>query len=107
MSAPRREQTAERQCVAGEPYLLTHDLIEQTRAYTPGRPCTDLHAPTTLLLDLGNEVIDTRAAAALYRGCARVLAFPGGDHGFRHLEQVLGLIREAAAPASAEAQAIA
>jgi predicted esterase YcpF (UPF0227 family) len=83
----------------GERYLLTRELVEQTRAYTPARPCADLNAPTTLLLDLGDEVIDTRAAAALYRGCARVLAFPGGDHGFQHLDETLELIRAAVAGA--------
>jgi predicted esterase YcpF (UPF0227 family) len=79
----------------GERYVLTPELADETRAYAPARPCADLDAPTTLLLDLGDELIDTRAAAALYRGCARVLAFPGGDHGFQHLDAVLEVIRQA------------
>jgi hypothetical protein len=90
----------------GERYLLSRDLIEQTRAYAPARPCADLSAPTTLLLDLDDEIIDTRAAAALYRGCARVLAFPGGDHGFQHLEEVLDIIGAAAASAAVTAEAM-
>jgi uncharacterized protein len=92
----------EQQTAAGERYLLTRELIEQTRAYTPARPCADLPAPTTLLLDLGDELIDQRAAAALYRGCARVLAFPGGDHAFQHLDDAVALIRHAAEAAGRE-----
>ena len=95
-----REQTT----AAGERYLLTRELVEQTRPYTPARPCADLPVPTTLLLDLGDELIDQRAAAALYRGCARVVAFPDGDHGFQHLDETLPLIRAAAEQREQEAR---
>jgi len=83
----------------GERYLLTREVLEQTRGYAPVRPCTNMNAPTTLLLDLDDEVIDQRATAALYRACARVLAFPGGDHAFQHLDAALNLIRDVALPA--------
>jgi hypothetical protein len=98
--AQLRGHLGEQVTSGGERYTLTRELVEQTRDYTPARPCGDLPVPTTLLLDLGDEVIDTRAVAALYRGCARVLAFPGGDHAFQHLDEVLGVIREAVAPAA-------
>jgi predicted esterase YcpF (UPF0227 family) len=98
-----REQVTAR----GERYLLTQEQVDQTRAYAPARPCADLAAPTTLLLDLDDEVIDTRAAAALYRGCARVLAFPGGDHGFQHLDAVLDVIRAAVVSAQGRGRVMA
>lgn len=100
--AQLRGHLGEQVTATGVRYLLTRELVEQTRDYTPARPCADLPAPTTLLLDLDDEIIDTRAAAALYRGCARVLAFPGGDHAFQHLDEVLDVIREAVAPAWVE-----
>ncbi|WP_058554262.1 YqiA/YcfP family alpha/beta fold hydrolase [Thiohalocapsa sp. ML1] len=87
---------SEQQTAAGERYVLTRERIDQTRAYTPARPCAQLLAPTTLLVDLGDELIDQRASVALYRGCARVVAFPGGDHAFQHLDPALPLIRAAA-----------
>jgi predicted esterase YcpF (UPF0227 family) len=71
-------------------------MIEATRAYGVERPCdAGLPTPTTLFLDEGDEVIDFRDAAALYRDCARVLTFPGGDHAFAHMPQAIDLIREA------------
>ena len=97
--AQLRGHLGEQVTATGERYQLSRELVEQTRDYAPARPCANLPAPTTLLLDLDDEIIDTRAAAALYRGCARVLAFPGGDHGFQHLDEVLDVIREAATPA--------
>jgi hypothetical protein len=103
-----RDHLGQEQVTArGERYRLTREQVDQTRAYAPARPCADLHAPTTLLLDLDDELIDTRAAAALYRGCARVLAFPGGDHGFQHLEEVLDLIRAAVTSARGRGRTLA
>jgi hypothetical protein len=87
---------SEQMTAAGEHYQLTRELVAQTRAYTPARPCADLPVPTTLLLDLDDELIDQRASVALYRGCARILAFPGGDHAFQHLEASARFIRDAA-----------
>ncbi len=45
---------SEQQTAAGERYVLTRERIDQTRAYTPARPCAQLLAPTTLLVDLGD-----------------------------------------------------
>jgi predicted esterase YcpF (UPF0227 family) len=87
--AGRPQQTA-----SGERYVLTREMLEQTRAYAPARPCADLATPTTLLLDYADDVIDQRFNAAAYRDCARVLGFPDGNHAFVHLEQSLDLIRE-------------
>ncbi|KAA6184306.1 alpha/beta fold hydrolase [Thiohalocapsa marina] len=82
---------------AGEHYLLTPDLIEATRAYAVDSPCDgdDDGIPTTLLLDAGDELIDHQIAATLYRRCARVHIYPGGDHAFQHMDDAIRLIRAA------------
>lgn len=49
--------------------------------------------PTLVLLDTGDEVIDSEVAARLYRDRGKVMAFPGGDHAFQHLEQSIADIR--------------
>jgi predicted esterase YcpF (UPF0227 family) len=87
--AGRAQQTA-----SGERYVLTGEVLEQTRAYAPARPCADLPVPTTLLLDYADDVIDQHCNAAAHCDCARVLGFPDGNHAFVHLEQSLDLIRE-------------
>ena len=77
----------------GEEYRLTRAVIESTRAYGIDDPCDDALVPTTLFLDQGDEVIDYRVAEAFYRDCGRLLIYPGGDHGFTHLEQAIDIIR--------------
>ena len=83
----------------GETYLIDQDLIESTRSYGVGNPCEG--APTTLFLDRGDEVIDYRIAETLYGNCGRLEIFDGGDHGFQHLDQAIGIIREEIAKSAA------
>jgi len=77
----------------GETYLVDRDLIERTRKYGIDTPCDGV--PTTLFLDRGDEVIDSRIAESLYHDCGRLLIFAGGDHEFQHLEEAIAVIREA------------
>lgn len=78
---------------SGLDYLVTRELIDQTRRYGIDAPCDGV--PTTLFLDKGDEVIDYRIAESVYRGCGRLLIFEGGDHTFQHLEEAIAVIREA------------
>lgn len=50
-------------------------------------------APTLVLLDEGDEVIDYRIAAERYRDAGRVVVYPGGSHGFEHLQQGAAEVR--------------
>jgi predicted esterase YcpF (UPF0227 family) len=52
---------------------------------TDARDC----APSLVLLDAADEVIDYQIARRKYAGYARVLVFPGGSHCFEHLPQVV------------------
>jgi hypothetical protein len=80
----------------GEDYRLDADTIASTRAYGVDRPCDgeDDGVPTTVFADAGDEVIDYRVAAAMYRDCGRVLVYAGGDHAFQHLDEAVGVMRE-------------
>ena len=40
-----------------------------------------------MLLDEGDELLDYREAEAFYRGCGKILVYPGGNHRFEHLPQ--------------------
>jgi len=50
-------------------------------------------APTLLLLDDADEVLDATKAIAAYRGRATVVIYPGGNHRFMHLEEAAPLLR--------------
>jgi predicted esterase YcpF (UPF0227 family) len=77
---------------AGEPYRVTKELVERTRAYGVEDPCDGVR--TTLFLDSGDEIIDYRIAESMYRACGRLFVFEGGDHAFQHLDEAIVLIRE-------------
>ncbi|MCG6861206.1 MAG: hypothetical protein LJE70_08025 [Chromatiaceae bacterium] len=76
----------------GSTYIIDRDLIDSTRRYAVADPCDPVR--TTLFLDKGDEVIDYRIAESLYRNCGRLVIFEGGDHGFRHLDAAIAVIRE-------------
>ncbi len=75
----------------GEHYELTMEVAQATRSYRVDQVCDGV--ATTLFLDQGDGLIDYRIAAELYRRCARVHAYPGGDHLFQHMAEAVALIR--------------
>jgi predicted esterase YcpF (UPF0227 family) len=78
----------------GETYRVTAQLIEATRAFGILDPCDGV--PTTVFLDAGDEIIDATIAQRIYRDCADVNLYPGGDHAFQHLEQLIDCLRSLA-----------
>lgn len=78
--------------VTGESYPLTLEHIEQTRRFGIHRVDDDI--PTTLLLDQGDEVIDYRIAAEMYRDNGELFLFEGGDHRFQHMDEAIEIIRD-------------
>ncbi len=76
----------------GETYVVDADLIAATRPFGIADPCDGV--PTSLFLDAGDEVIDPAIAGRIYCGCGDVHLFPGGDHAFSHLDELVASIRE-------------
>lgn len=69
----------------GERYVLTE---AQVRAFARVKqPHCDPAIPTLLLLDEGDELLDYRVARAYYRGCGKIIVYPGGSHRFDHLAE--------------------
>lgn len=66
----------------GEPYDWREEDVQALMRYD-----VPLTVPALVLLDEGDEVLDYREAVAAYRDIAEVVAFPGGDHAFAHLEE--------------------
>ncbi len=71
----------------GERYGLSE---EQVRAFARVQhPRCDPAIPTLLLLDEGDELLDYRVAQAYYRGCGKIIVYPGGTHRFDHMADAL------------------
>jgi predicted esterase YcpF (UPF0227 family) len=88
-----REHIGETMTTAdGERYRISEALIESTRPYGIAEPCDG--TPSTLFLERGDEVIDTRIAERIYAGCGRLMVWEGGDHAFQHLDEAIETIRE-------------
>lgn len=75
----------------GEEYVLTLEQVNALTRYQVAK-CNP-KVPTLVLLDEDDEVLDYREAEAFYRDCARVIVYPGGSHGFEHLNEALPEIR--------------
>lgn len=78
---------------SGEQYILTEQHLASLRELDIPAPCAR-PAPTLLLLDQGDELLDYRVAAERYLPCAEIQIFAGGDHAFQHMPQALPLIRK-------------
>ena len=92
---------------SGERFWFGEADLRALEPYALADPCAGA-GHRLLLVDRGDEVIDPAPALARYRGCARCLAFDGGDHGFAHLRQSLAAIvetYEACPPVSLAAEA--
>ncbi|MEN8167451.1 MAG: YqiA/YcfP family alpha/beta fold hydrolase [Pseudomonadota bacterium] len=73
-----------------ERYYLSEEMVAATRRFAIEDVADGI--PTTLLLDQGDELIDWRIAAAIYAGSGDIHDYPGGSHGFEHMDEAVGLI---------------
>ncbi|MET0089065.1 MAG: YqiA/YcfP family alpha/beta fold hydrolase [Candidatus Thiodiazotropha sp.] len=71
-------------------YYLSAEMVEDTRAYATDP--SSLRTPATLLLDKGDELIDSWTSAALYEGHATIHCFEGGSHAFDHMDEAVEII---------------
>lgn len=71
----------------GERYVLSE---AQVKAFARVKHAhCDPDVPTLLLLDEGDELLDYRVAQAYYRGCGKIIVYPGGSHRFDHMAEAL------------------
>jgi predicted esterase YcpF (UPF0227 family) len=71
-------------------YFLSREMVEATRPYAVEKVCDGV--PTSLLLDQGDELIDWRIAADIYRDCGELHCFEGGNHAFAHLDEAVEIL---------------
>ncbi len=49
---------------------------------------------TLLLVDADDELIDQNQSVEMYQDCAKVVVYPGGDHGFQHIREAAAEIEQ-------------
>lgn len=74
---------------SGETFNMTEDDVTAFAEFAvkPGR------APTLLLLDMGDTLLDSKATLKHFEGKADIVAFEGGCHRFDHLPESLPHIK--------------
>lgn len=76
--------------VSGEPFVFSElDLLALDKYEVPAV----IKKPVLLLLDEGDEIIDSRIAASRYATTGDVLSCPRGNHRFTHLDEAMPRIR--------------
>ena len=73
--------------VIGKSFIFTQQNFDELAQYKVSTK--DVVAPTLVLLDEGDEVIEYRFAEAQYKDIGRVLIYPDGSHRFDHLEEAV------------------
>jgi len=76
----------------GESFLWTQTHLAALADLGVPKP-RERSAPTLVLLDSGDELIEPSSVVTRYWGVAELVIFPGGDHGFVHLQESLAAIR--------------
>lgn len=77
----------------GKVFTFRPSQLQALQRFDIVAPCS-APVPTLVLVDRGDEVIDPTPAIERYTDCAEVRAFDGGNHGFAHLSESLGLIKD-------------
>lgn len=72
--------------VTNEQWVMPLDILEEYKVWTPNKT---LDIPTLVLLDLGDERLDSSATAEFWKDRAEVKTFEGGSHRFDHIDQSL------------------
>lgn len=71
----------------GVDYIWTAADVDQLSKYYVGMDTVRI--PTVVCLDLDDEVLDARATAHRFASTAKLLLFPGGNHRFTHMANIL------------------
>jgi predicted esterase YcpF (UPF0227 family) len=85
-----------RNYVTGEEYIWTQENCDAFNALereSTGHCCDGI--PRTVLLDLGDEILDSRETIKKYEGKVGLHVFEGGSHRFDHMEEAMPAISDA------------
>mgnify|MGYP000748197037 CR=1 FL=1 len=76
----------------GQPYLWRQDNCDQFIKYEQELKTLSQLIDRTVLLDMGDELLDSKTTASVYKNKANIVTFSGGSHSFEHINQALPII---------------
>ena len=76
----------------GQPYQWQQSHCEQYKDYENELKNSSQSIDRTVLLDMGDELLDSKNTQSLYKDKANVVSYEGGSHGFEHIKQALPVI---------------
>ena len=77
-----------------QPYQWHQNHCEQYRHYEQELASTQQSLNRTILLDMTDELLDSKATLSTYQTTANIVTFDGGSHGFEHMRQALPVIEQ-------------
>lgn len=78
----------------GLPYQWEPNDCEQYQRYENELKNSKQTIERTILLDMGDELINSENTVSIYKEKANIVTFEGGSHSFEHIEQALSVIEE-------------
>jgi len=77
-----------------QPYQWEQRHCDQYKRYEDDLIKTSQQIERTLLLDMADELIDSKKTQSLYKERANVVTYDGGSHSFEHIKQGLPVIEQ-------------
>ena len=78
----------------GQPYQWDQNNCNQYIKYEKEIENSAQSIDRTILLDMADELIDSKNTVLVYKDKANVVAYDGGSHGFEHIKQALPVIEQ-------------
>ncbi len=78
----------------GQPYHWTSSDCEQYTEFEKELESSHQRIDRTILLDKGDELIDSEYTRLKYQDRANVICYEGGSHSFEHINQALPIIEK-------------
>ncbi len=77
-----------------QPYQWDQHNCDQYIEYEKEIQNSSSSVDRTILLDLADELIDSKNTALVYKDKVNVVTYDGGSHGFEHIKQALPVIEQ-------------
>ncbi len=77
-----------------QPYQWEQSHCDQYKTYENDLIKTSQQIERTILLDMADELIDSKKTQSLYKERANIVTYEGGSHSFEHIKQALPVIEQ-------------
>ncbi len=77
-----------------QPYNWKIQHCEQYQQYEHELRSSKENIDCTILLDMGDELLDSHLTLKQFNSSAKIITYPGGSHSFEHIEQALPTIEK-------------